>query len=105
VVDAAPAQGVVELARAVRGEDHERALGGPDRPDLGDRHLEVGEELEQERLELVVGAVDLVDEQDRCNRVVVLDRVQQRPAQHELAAEHVVDGVGRRRMGGFQRRM
>ena len=34
-----------------------------DRPDLGDRDLEVGEDLEQERLELVVGAVDLVDQQ------------------------------------------
>ena len=32
-----------------------------DRAELGDRDLEVGEELEQERLELVVGAVDLVD--------------------------------------------
>ena len=34
-----------------------------DRPQLGDRDREVGQELEQERLELVVGPVDLVDQQ------------------------------------------
>ena len=32
---------------------------------LGDAHLEVRQELEQVRLELLVGAVDLVDQQDR----------------------------------------
>ena len=36
---------------------------GADRAALGDRDREVGQELEQERLELVVGAVDLVDQQ------------------------------------------
>ena len=34
------------------------------RADLGNGDCVVAEELEQERLELVVGAVDLVDEQD-----------------------------------------
>ena len=37
-----------------------------ERAELGHRDLEVGEHLEQERLELGVGAVDLVDEQHRC---------------------------------------
>ena len=34
-----------------------------DRPELGHRDLEVREHLEQERLELLVGAVDLVDQE------------------------------------------
>jgi hypothetical protein len=34
-----------------------------DRAQLGDRDLEVGEDLEQHRLELLVGLVDLVDQQ------------------------------------------
>ena len=36
-----------------------------DRADLGHGHRVVGEHLEQERLELGVGLVDLVDEQQR----------------------------------------
>ena len=73
----------MQLARAVGGHDHGGALARDDRPDLGDRDLEVREQLEQERLELVVGAVELVDQQH--DRLLRLDRVQQRPA-HEKAA-------------------
>ena len=70
VVQAAALERVVDLARPVRGEDDARRLVRLDRADLGDRDLEVGQDLEQERLELLVGAVDLVDEQDRarCRR-------------------------------------
>ena len=85
VVDAAPLERVVQLARAVRGQDHDRALLGGDRADLGDRDLEVGEQLEQEGLELAVGAVDLVDQQHGRHDVVVLDRVEQRPPHQEVA--------------------
>ena len=65
VVEAAALERVVQLARAVRGQHHDRPPLGADRADLGDRDLEVGEELEQEGLELVVGPVDLVDQQHR----------------------------------------
>ena len=43
----------------------------------GDRPL--GQQLEQERLEILVGAVDLVDQQHGGQRPGVLDRAQQRP--------------------------
>ncbi len=49
--------------------------------------LEVGEQLEQKRLELLVRAVDLVDQEHGRRGVVVVDGVQQRPAQQELGAE------------------
>src|SRR5262249_40220077 len=49
-VEAAPAEGVADLAGAVRGEDDEGDVLGRDRPQLRDRHLEVGEDLEEERL-------------------------------------------------------
>ena len=65
VVHAAPAKGLVQLTGTVGGEDHHRRLSGPERAGLGDRDLEVGEELQEERLELVVRAVDLVDEEQR----------------------------------------
>ena len=87
VVQAPPLERVVQLARAVRRQDDGRLVLGGDRPQLGDRHGEVGEELEEERLELVVGAVDLVDEQH--GRPVVLERLQQRALHEEAPREQV----------------
>ena len=39
--------------------------GGLDGAEFGDRHLEVGQHLQQEGLERLVGAVELVDQQHR----------------------------------------
>ena len=64
-VQAAPLERVGQLARAVRGQHHVRPMLGVDRAELRDRHLEVGQHFEQERLELLVGAIDLVDQQHR----------------------------------------
>ena len=52
----------------------------------------LGEQLEQERLELVVGAVDLVDEQHGRPRARVLERGEQRPRDEVVGAEQVVLG-------------
>ena len=49
-----------------------------DRADLRDRHLKVGEELEQIGLERLVGAVELVDQQHRGAGEIRLQRLQQR---------------------------
>jgi len=65
VVEAAPLHRVVDLARAVGGDDHDRRLGGAQRADFGNRDLPVRQHLEQVGLEGLVGAVELVDEQDR----------------------------------------
>ena len=65
VVQAAALERVVDLAGPVRGEDHPRRPGGLDRADLRHGDLEVGQDLEQVGLELLVGAVDLVDQEDR----------------------------------------
>jgi hypothetical protein len=89
----------VQLARAVGGEHDERALPGGDRPQLGDGDLEVREQLEQEGLELVVGPVDLVDEQD--DGLVGLERVEQGAAQQEAPRVQLalVDAALRRAQG------
>ena len=47
----------------LRGDDDDRRHLGPHGAQLGHGHRVVGQHLEQERLELVVGPVDLVDEQ------------------------------------------
>ena len=52
----------------------------------------LAEELEQQRLELVVGPVDLVDQQHRRRRAAVPDRLQDRALLQELLGEQV--GVG-----------
>jgi len=59
--------------------------------DLGHRHLEVGENLEQERLELLVAAVDLVHQQDRSLPSCAM--AQQRTLEEERLAEDLCLGV------------
>jgi hypothetical protein len=43
-------------------------MRGMHRPKLGDRDRSLTEQLQQERLEVVVGAIDLVNEQYRGSR-------------------------------------
>ena len=59
-------------------------------PRLGDRHARVPQQLEQERLEVVVGAVDLVDQQHGRARAGVLERPQQRSPDQVVGAEQVL---------------
>ena len=69
--------------------DHRRHLGAHD-TELGNRDRPVGEDLEQERLELVVGAVDLVDQEHRRDRAVVRERAQQRALHQETLRVQLV---------------
>src|SRR6266852_1677188 len=57
VVEASPLQRVVQVAGPVRGEDDDRRIVSPPRPEFGNRNRRLGEQLEQERLELVVAPV------------------------------------------------
>ena len=59
-------------------------------PSSGIVTLRVGEQLEQEGLEVVVGAVDLVDQQYRRARARVLERPQQRSADQVVGAEQLL---------------
>ena len=86
-VEAAALQRLGQLARVVRGEDDDRHRRRRDLAELGDRDLEVGEQLEQHRLELLVGLVDLVDQQD--DGLGAGDRLHQRSLEQELLAEDV----------------
>ena len=55
----------MDLAGAVRGDDDDRRMLGLDGAEFRHRHLEVGQHLQQEGLEGLVGAVEFVDQQDR----------------------------------------
>ena len=57
-------------------------------PELGDRHLVLGEDLEQEGLGLQLHPVDLVDQQH--HRLGRADGLEQRPGQQELLGEDVL---------------
>ncbi len=87
-VQTPPAQGVAEVAGPVARQDHVRDVARPDRPDLRDAHLEVGEDLQEERLELLIGAVHLVDQQHGCP--VGGNGLEQGPLQHKRLAEDQV---------------
>src|SRR5438445_3179282 len=86
VVEAAPLHRVVDLARAVGGDDHDRRLGGAQRADLGNRDLPVRQHLEQVGLEGLVGPVELVDEQDRR---IAFQRARQRPFNQEFLGVNI----------------
>src|SRR5204862_530620 len=90
VVQAAALDRVVQVTRAVGRQHDRRRVRGDDRAELGDRHAGLAEQLEQERLEVVVGAVDLVDQQHGRPRAGVLERAQQRPRDQVVAAEEVL---------------
>ena len=92
-VEATAPERVGEVAGAVRGEDDVGDALRPDRAELRHRHLEVREHLQQVRLELLVGAVDLVDEEHR--GLVLGDRLEKRPAQEIAFGEDPLLGLVR----------
>ena len=87
-VEAAPLERFGQLAGVVGGEEHHGQLRGPHGAELGDRHLVLGEDLEQQRLGLELDAVHLVDEQH--HRFGGPDRLEQRPGQQEVLGEDVL---------------
>ena len=94
-VEAAPLERLGQLTGVVRGEEHQRDLLGLDRAQLGDRHLVVGEDLEQQGLGLDLDPVDLVDQQH--DGIVGPDGLEQRAGEQELVGEDVVLDLAPRR--------
>src|SRR5215469_1502219 len=89
VIQAATPQRVVEFPGPVGGEDHRGRGLRTDGANLRDADLEVRQDFQQERLELVVRSVYLVDEQD--SLIARPDRREQRPFQQELRTKKLVD--------------
>jgi hypothetical protein len=96
VVEAAPLERVVQVAGAVRGEHDDRRVCRGDRPALRDRDREVGQKLEQKRFELVVGAIDLVDEQHDPALARRFERGQQRPPDQEVVGIQIGGAIAQR---------
>ena len=90
-MQAAAQQRLREIAGAVRGQHHAGRWRARERAELGDRDLEVAQHLEQERLELRIGLVDLVDQEHHPARRG--DRAQQRPLEQVVEREDVVRDV------------
>src|SRR5580700_6626075 len=91
-VQAAPLERFGELAGVVGRQEHHRQLRRPHGPELGDRHLVLGEDLEQQGLRLELDAVDLVDEED--DGLGGADGLEQRPGQQEVLREDVLLQLG-----------
>ena len=79
MVQTAPAQCVVQIAAAVGGQYRHRWALGDERAEFGDRDRRLAEELQQQRFEFVIGAVDLVDQQDRLSGPAVANAGQDGP--------------------------
>ena len=94
LIQAAPLQRIVDFARAVRGQDHERRMRGANGAELRDRDLEFRQQLEQVAFELLIGAIDLVDQQHRRARARRIDRLQQRPLDQEGVAVELLPRAG-----------
>src|SRR5439155_23099024 len=89
LIEASSFERVVDLARPVRRQDHNRRLDGPDGAELGNRHLKLGEELEQEALEFLVCTIDFVDQEHRRPPADTLEGPQQRTLDEEVLAENL----------------
>ena len=103
LVQAPALERVVHLARAIGCEDDQRRFEGPHGPELGNGDLVFGEQLEQKPFELLVGAIDFVDEQDRGTRAERIDRLKQRSLDEKgLAVEVAPRGFPIERVGGVE---
>src|SRR4029077_6497637 len=87
-VQAAPLEGIAEIAFAVGGQDHGWRRDGGHRAELGNRDLETREDFQQQRFELGIRLVDLVDQEHAAGRL--LQRLQERPRLDESLAEEYV---------------
>src|SRR5262249_17899880 len=86
VVEAAPRERVVQGTSPVRGQHDDRAEPGPAGAEFRDGDRRLGEQLEQEGLELVVAAVHLVDQQHGRPGAGTIERGEQRPGKQVLLA-------------------
>ncbi len=85
---AATLESLRELPGVVGGQEHQRDLLGLDGAELGDRHLVVGEDLQQEGLRLHLDAIHLVDEQH--DGLIGGDGLQEGTGEEELVGEDVI---------------
>src|SRR5450755_1593459 len=90
VVQAPALERVVQVPGPVGGQHGDRRQDRLLGAELGDGDGRLGQQLEQERLELVVGAVDLVDEQHRGPRPGMQQGGEQRPGQQVFLGEQVL---------------
>src|SRR5579875_3311076 len=80
----------MDFARSVGGDHCDRRSLGPYRADLGDRDLEIGKHLEKIGFKRLVGAIELIDQQDRRAGRITLERLKERSLDQEALAEDVL---------------
>ena len=78
MIETAALERIMNFPRAIGGEKHVGPMLCRDRAEFGDGDLKIRQHLEQKRLELHIGAIDLVDQQHRRVGAVGLDRLEQR---------------------------
>ena len=84
----------MDLARAVRGDDHHGRRARPDRTQLGYGDLEIREHLEEVGLKGLVAAVDFVDEEHGRDASRGVQRLKQGAPDEEVLSKDVAFGCG-----------
>ena len=85
----------MHFACPIRRDHDDRRLRRANRSELGDGDLEIGQQFEQIAFELLVRAVDLVDQQDRRLAFRLLDGAKQGPLDEEGIREEFPLGCPR----------
>src|SRR5690606_9924311 len=79
------------LRRTMAGDGQDWRVVGGDRADLGDGHLEIGQQLEEEGLELLIGPIQLVDQEHGASPIATrLDRLQEWACDEKVPAHDVL---------------
>jgi hypothetical protein len=93
MIKTAPTQRIGQFSGGIRGEHDARDRHRLDRSKLRNADLKIGEEFKQKSLELLVGTVNFVDQQDR--RLVATDSREERTFQEIFFGKNVLlDGIG-----------
>src|SRR5262249_19831751 len=95
VIEAATLERVVHVAGAVGREHDDGPVPRSQGAELRDRDLEIAEKLEEEALEFLVRAIELVDEQHGRSVVGRVDSLQQRTLEEEGLLEETLRGDAR----------
>src|SRR5262245_60691922 len=93
----------MDLTGSIRCEDDERSGGRAQRPELWNRDLEFRQQFQQKPFELLVSAIDFVNQQNRGASARGIDGLQQRALDQEcFAVEFTVRARAIERVRGIE---
>src|SRR6187549_3387813 len=90
VVDAAALESVMNFAGPVGCDDDDGGMSGGECAELGDGDLPVGQELEEKTFKFLVGAVELVNEEDGRAVGMIFDGLKERSLEQKFFGKDIL---------------